>query len=52
MYYEKDKLGLVEGENIAHPALDRVQKFIPHIVTTPSMNYGDFKEMANVASAL
>lgn len=52
LYYQKDKLGLVEGTDIAHPLLDRIQKFIPHVVTTPSMTYADWMTMANIAASL
>lgn len=52
LYYQKDKLGLVEGTDIAHPLLDRIQKFIPHVVTTPSMTYGDWMTMAHIAASL
>lgn len=52
LYYQKNKLGLVEGTDIAHPLLDRIQKFIPHVVSTPSMTYGDWMIMAGIAASL
>lgn len=52
LYYQKDKLRLVEGTDIAHPLLDRIQNFIPHVVNTPSMSYGDWISMANIAASL
>ena len=52
LYYQQHKLGLVQGTDIAHPILDRVQKFIPHVVTTPSMTYNDWMTMANIAASL
>lgn len=52
LYYQKNMLGLIEGTDIAHTVLDRVQKFIPHVVTTPSMSYGDWKKMADIAASL
>ena len=52
LYYQKDELGLVEGTNIAHPILERIQKYIPHLVSTPSMTHEDWRIMANIAAAL
>ena len=52
LYYQKNKFGLVEGTDIAHPLLDRIQTFIPHVVTTPSMSYSDWNKMADIAAAL
>lgn len=52
LYYQKKKFGLIEGTDIAHPMLDRIQKFIPHVVTTPSMSYRDWITMANIAVSL
>ena len=52
LYYQKDELGLVEGTNIAHPILERIQKYIPHVVSTPSMTHEDWRIMANIAAAL
>jgi len=52
LYYQKNELGLIQGTDIANPILDRIQKFILHVVTTPSMAYGDWKKMADIAVAL
>lgn len=52
LYYQKNELGLIQGTDIAHPILDRIQKFIPHVVSTPSMTHGDWKKMADIAVAL
>ena len=52
MLLREDELGLVEGTNIAHPILERIQKYIPYVVSTPSMTYGDWRIMANIAAAL
>ncbi|KAJ7365530.1 hypothetical protein OS493_005642 [Desmophyllum pertusum] len=52
LYYQKNGLELVEGTEIAHPILDRIQKYIPHVVATPSMTYKDWKTMASIAVGL
>ncbi|XP_068757270.1 uncharacterized protein [Montipora capricornis] len=52
LYYQKNKFGLIEGTEIAHPILERIQKFIPHVVTTPSMSYEDWMTMADMAVSL
>ncbi|RMX52311.1 hypothetical protein pdam_00010362 [Pocillopora damicornis] len=52
LYYQKKKFGLIEGTDIAHPLIDRIQKFIPHVVTSPSMSYIDWNTMANIAVSL
>ena len=52
LYYQKKKFGLIEGTDIAHPLIDRIQKFIPHVVTSPSMSYIDWSTMANIAVSL
>lgn len=52
LYYQKDELGLVQGSDIAHPVLEKIQKFIPHVVTTPAMTYSDWRTMADIAVSL
>lgn len=52
LYYQKGALGLVQGTDIAHPILDRIQKYIPHVVSTPSLTYSDWKQMADIAVSL
>lgn len=52
LYYQREKFGLIEDTDIAHPLIDRIQKFIPHVVTSPSMSYRDWNTMANIAVSL
>lgn len=52
LYYQREKFGLIEDTDIAHPLIDRIQKFIPHVVTSPSMSYRDWRTMANIAVSL
>lgn len=52
LFYEKQSLGLVESNEAAADEIDRVQSDIPHVVASPSFNYQDWKQMAQIAANL
>lgn len=52
LYERRAELGLVESEEIASASIDRIQDGIPHVVSSPSFTYEDWKTMAKMADAL
>ncbi len=52
LYYQKDKLGLIESHEIASPLIDRIQDDIPHVVASPHFSYADWQEMSRIAGML
>ncbi|KAJ1471978.1 hypothetical protein T484DRAFT_1976458 [Baffinella frigidus] len=50
-HQRREALGLVEGF-VSHPLVERIQRFIPHVVETPTMSRGDWSRMADIAAAL
>jgi hypothetical protein len=49
---QKIGLGLIESNEIASPIIDRIQTDIPHVVSSPTFTYEDWKTMAKMASEL
>ncbi|CAG8488064.1 7106_t:CDS:1 [Paraglomus occultum] len=52
LYDRKSELGLVESYEVASPDIDRLQVDIPHVVSSPSFTYEEWKEMAAMAACL
>lgn len=52
LYHQKTQLGLIESNEIASLEIDRLQEDIPHVVSSPSFTYNDWKEMAKIAEVL
>jgi len=52
LYEKKEQLGLVESNEIASPEIDRLQTNIPHVVSSPSFSYENWREMAMMAEKL
>lgn len=52
MHMRKHQLGLIESSDIHTPAIDRLQKDIPHVVASKSFTYSDWCKMAELASWL
>lgn len=52
LYHKKIELGLVESNEMASPEIDRIQEDIPHVVSSPSFTYNDWKDMARIAEDL
>jgi len=48
----KNKLGLIESDEINISGIDRIQEDIPHVVASPSFTYNDWKEMSKIAQDL
>lgn len=52
LFDQKAKYGLVESNELASDAIDRVQVDIPHVVSSHSFSYDDWKQMCSIASQL
>jgi radical SAM superfamily enzyme len=52
LHEQKREFGLVESNEIASDAIDRVQDNIPHVVASDSFSYPDWRQMAKIASEL
>ena len=52
LYHQKTQLGLIESNEIASLEIYRLQEDIPHVVSSPSFTYNDWKEMAIIAEVL
>ncbi len=52
LYDKKLELGLIESTEMASPDIDRAQTDIPHVVSSPSFTYKDWKTMAEIAASL
>ena len=52
LHEEKDKLGLVESDEINVPGIDRIQRDIPHVISSPSFSRKDWEKMAEIADGL
>ena len=52
LHDRKIELGLIESTEMASLGIDRVQVDIPHVVSSPSFTYADWKTMAERAASL
>ena len=52
LYEQKMQLGLIESTEIASAEINRVQIDIPHVISSPSFTYEEWKEMAKLAESL
>lgn len=51
LFEKKNELGLVESTDI-ELKIDRALKDIPHVISSPSFTYDDWREMAKIAESL
>lgn len=52
LYFNKDKLGLIESSDINIPNLPRQQDGIPHVISSKSFTFDEWQEMAAIATSL
>lgn len=52
MHDRKAELGLLESNEIAHPAINRIQTDIPHVISSHSFTPAHWQEMAQLAAWL
>lgn len=52
LYDRKAALGLVESSDIPELNIDRLQRDIPHVISSPSFTYQDWQKMAQIAENL
>lgn len=52
LYDQKESLGLVESNEIADEGIDRIQEGLPHVISSPSFTYSDWKAMAVISASL
>ena len=52
LYEKKQEFGLIESHEIASASIPRQQDHIPHVVTSNSFNYDEWKQMAKIAEWL
>lgn len=52
LHRDKQKLGLVESNEVFIPEIDRIQEDIPHVVQSPSFDYKEWKRMSEIAKDL
>ena len=52
LHARRRELGLVESTEVAHPCIDRVQAWVPHVVETPTMTRAEWRDMADMAAGL
>lgn len=52
LHNDKDALQLVESSTEAPHQLPRIQENIPHVISSPSFSYADWKTMAKMAESL
>jgi radical SAM superfamily enzyme YgiQ (UPF0313 family) len=52
LFERKKELGLIENYEVANEDIDRVQDGIPHVISSPSFSYDDWKEMSRISASL
>lgn len=52
LHDQKHKLKLIESHEVAHPEINRLQAQIPHVVSSQTFTYTDWKKMADLAADL
>lgn len=52
LHDNKKLLGLVESSDVDIPGIDRIQKDIPHVVSSPSFSLEEWLKMAEIARGL
>ena len=52
LYERKEELGLIENYDVIDQEDERIKEDIPHVVSSPSFTYSDWKIMSNISEML
>ena len=52
LFDRKEKFGLVESDEPVSPSIDRQQKGIHHVVSSPGFTYSDWRKMVDISESL